>query len=84
MSLTPEFLRPPAASEYLRIRWGIRATVGTLAKYRHHGSGGPRFRVANRDILYAVAALDDFARERISTDDFMSTVEACAASHAPA
>jgi hypothetical protein len=75
---TTTFLRPADASQYLASRWGIRATVKTLAKWRVVG-GGPRFRTASRDILYEEVALDAFAKARISRRDFSSTADLKAA-----
>jgi hypothetical protein len=69
------YLRPPQASTYLAERWGIRATTKTLAKWRVV-SGGPRFRLANRDVLYESASLDEWAAARISARSFGSTAEA--------
>ena len=71
----PSYLRPNAASAYLAERWAIRATTKTLAKLRCIG-GGPRFRSANRDIIYELSSLDVWATERISSRDFGSTAEA--------
>ena len=73
-----QLLRPSEASAYLRSRWGIRATVATLAKWRHLGSSA-RFRKIGRDVAYERRALDEFAQTRISSADFASTVEASAA-----
>jgi hypothetical protein len=69
------FMRPDEASKYLSERWGLRATVKTLAKWRVVG-GGPRFRCAGRNICYAPAELDSWANSRISTTSFASTAEA--------
>lgn len=50
----------PAASDYLRARWGIVRAPSTLAKLACIG-GGPRFRRAGKAALYAEADLDEWA-----------------------
>ncbi len=72
---SPTYLRPAQASAYIADKWAIRATPKTLAKWRVIG-GGPRWRVASRDILYDPASLDAWATARISSRDFGSTAEA--------
>lgn len=66
--------RPQAASEYLLERWGVRATVATLAKYRCLGCG-PAFRKIQRDVIYDEPALDQWAAGRVSATEFQSTAE---------
>lgn len=73
-----QYVRPVDASQHLLNRWGIRASVATLAKYRHLGIG-PRFRRVQRDIVYDVGALDAWAQSRLSPTEFGSTAEAAAA-----
>jgi hypothetical protein len=57
---------PPAAYEYLRDRWGLSRTVGTLAKLRCTPGAGPEFSRDGRAILYTEQALDEYARRVIS------------------
>lgn len=67
-------LRPPAASKYLRKRYGLRRTTKTLAKDRVNGTG-PRFRKCGRDVIYEIPELDAFANARISPESYRSTAE---------
>ena len=55
------------ASTYLLRRWGIRRAPSTLGKLASIG-GGPTFRHANRQPVYALADLDDWARGLIGLD----------------
>jgi len=68
------YLRRDAASEYLRVRWGIPCSKKTLAKLACIG-GGPVYRRFGRIPLYTTADLDAFAEGRIgkpvrSTSDY--------------
>jgi hypothetical protein len=74
---TAKYLRRRLASQYLQDRWGIRCSPGYLAKLAVIG-GGPPFRKANRDPLYAPADLDAWAESRISAP-MNSTAELSAA-----
>ena len=58
-------LRRDEASRYLNDAWGISRTPKTLAKLAVVG-GGPMFRMDGRFPLYETAALDAWARERLS------------------
>lgn len=58
------FLRRAEASAYLRAQYGIRAAVGTLAKWATIG-GGPRFHHDGRFPVYALNDLDDWAAARL-------------------
>lgn len=76
-----EFLRRADASTYLRERYGIRAAVGTLAKWASIG-GGPRFHHDGRFPVYALDDLDSWAVERLgnalrSTSDVQEAVAPC-------
>jgi hypothetical protein len=53
------------ASDYLWIRYGIRAKPATLAKYASIG-GGPPFRRAGRFPVYDTDDLDRWAQMRVS------------------
>ena len=73
--VAPNFrrLRRVEASTYLKLKWGISRTPGTLAKLACQG-GGPRFELANRTPLYPEPELDDWAESlltplRSSTSD---------------
>lgn len=71
-----ERLRPEAASLYLAQTWAIRASIGTLAKWRSWGEPfTPRFFIAGRDVSYSRADLDEFARAKLSKTSFGSTAE---------
>ena len=61
---TVKYLSRKAASEYLLVTWGLRRSVGYLAKLAVIG-GGPAFRKANRDPLYTTEDLDDWASDMI-------------------
>jgi len=56
--------RVPAA-QYLRERWGIACSAGTLANLAVTGTG-PIYRLAGRFPVYAQADLDAWAQERLS------------------
>jgi hypothetical protein len=71
-----QFLRPPAAAEYLRARYG-HGSSKTLAKLRCIG-GGPPFRRIGRIIVYEPPGLDEWALSRMSAP-LRSTSEAAAA-----
>lgn len=58
-------LRRKEAARYLGDVWGIPISAKTLAKLAVTG-GGPEYRKAGRTPLYEVAALDEFARRRLS------------------
>lgn len=66
------------ASDYLLARHSIKRTPGTLAKLRVIG-GGPAFRKANRNVVYAATDLDAWAAE-ITSGLLRSTSEQGAAS----
>jgi hypothetical protein len=65
---------PGAASEYLRSRWGVRHSVGTLAKLRCTGDG-PKYTKRGKFVDYSEVALDEYARTKI-TSEIRSTAEA--------
>ena len=65
MSPVQRPLRRNEASSYLFDRWGISRKPATLAKLACVG-GGPRFRRANRAILYAPTDLDTWANSILS------------------
>ena len=56
-------LRPFEASEYLHKKHGIKRGVGTLAKYRCLGGGGPKYQRAGREILYEPRHLESMRRK---------------------
>src|SRR5262245_46056482 len=56
--------RAPAA-QYLRERWGIPCSTGTLANYAVSGAG-PIYWLAGRFPVYAEADLDAWALGRLS------------------
>ena len=58
------YLRPSAAADYLRSRYGYGA-IRTLAKLKVVG-GGPAFHRTGRLIVYEPAALDAWALSRLS------------------
>lgn len=58
-------LRRPAASIYLKEKWGIERTPGTLAKLACVG-GGPRYQTVNRVPLYPESELDAWAEALLS------------------
>jgi hypothetical protein len=60
--LTPNYLSRKVASEYLFSTWGIKRSPNYLAKLAVIG-GGPSFRKAGRDPLYAPSDLDAWAEE---------------------
>jgi len=57
---TPNYLSRKAASEYLLSTWGIKRSPKYLAKLAVIG-GGPPFRKAGRDPMYAPPGLDAWA-----------------------
>jgi hypothetical protein len=59
---TPNYLNRNFASEYLLITWGIKRSPKYLAKLAVIG-GGPPFRKAGRDPLYAPLDLDAWVEE---------------------
>ena len=59
---TPNYLSRNFASEYLLITWGIKRSPKYLAKLAVIG-GGPPFRKAGRDPLYAPPDLDAWVEE---------------------
>ena len=67
------YLRPREAAAFLRTTYGIKRTPGTLCKLRCLG-GGPSYVCFNREILYPVDSLHEWARGRIS-ERFTSTSE---------
>ena len=54
-----------AAARYLTEVWGIPTAASTLAKAVCVG-GSPKYRKAGRTVLYDQAALDEYARTRLS------------------
>jgi hypothetical protein len=56
----PRRLRRQAASDYLKINWGIDRKATTLAKLASVG-GGPKFEHAGRIPLYPEPELDAYA-----------------------
>jgi hypothetical protein len=58
-------VRRKEAARYLPDVWGIPMSPKTLAKLAVTG-GGPHYRKAGRFPLYEVAALDEFARKKLS------------------
>lgn len=60
----PVFLRREAAAEYLKTKYGF-GSPGALAKGVVTGDT-PEFHKAGRIVLYAPAALDRWARAKIS------------------
>ncbi len=62
-----------AASQYLKRRWGVRASVSTLAKYAVLGAG-PELLYDGRFPIYTEESLDTWAKARIS-GPFRSTTE---------
>lgn len=64
--VSPPRLTRTGASAYLMERHGISRTPGTLAKLAVIG-GGPKFRkIGLRQVLYDVAALDEWALSVLS------------------
>jgi hypothetical protein len=63
--MTHNLRRRAPAAQYLRDRWGIPCSRGTLANYAVNG-GGPLYRLAGRFPLYAEGDLDAWAQERLS------------------
>lgn len=59
-------LNTDAASEYLKIKFGIDRTPKTLVKYRIVGGGPTYHKIGKREVGYMPADLDAFAREIIS------------------
>jgi len=57
--------RRPSAAQYLRDRWGIACSTGTLANLAVSGAG-PVYRLAGRFPVYAVQDLDEWAQQRLS------------------
>jgi hypothetical protein len=75
--ITAKYVRPKAASEYLRDRYSIQHSTNYLAKLRSIG-GGPRFHKAGNVPLYTIDDLDAYAERRI-TGPLNSTAELTAA-----
>lgn len=69
-----EFLSRADAADYLKSRWAMPCTKSTLAKYAVLG-GGPEFRKLGRYPVYETAALDAWARSRLSEKPYRSTAE---------
>jgi hypothetical protein len=63
--MRPVLRRRTSAAHYLRERWGIVCSTGTLANLAVD-SNGPLYRLAGRFPVYAEADLDDWAQERLS------------------
>lgn len=62
--LTQNYLSRKVASEYLFSTWGIKRSPNYLAKLAVIG-GGPPFRKAGRDPLYAPSDLDAWALAKL-------------------
>ena len=60
----PKFLRRDSAADYVKRRWGLACSRGSLAKLAVAG-GGPLFRSAGRFPLYTEDDLDAWAKARI-------------------
>ena len=60
----PKYRNRKQASLYLMEKWGLKRSPNYLAKLAVVG-GGPAFRKANRDPLYADEDLDAWASELI-------------------
>jgi hypothetical protein len=60
-----KYLRREDAAQYLRDKYGFRCSSGLLDKLASLG-GGPVFRKARRDPIYAPEDLDAWAEARIS------------------
>jgi hypothetical protein len=58
-------VRRKEAARYLTDVWGIPTSPKTLAKLAVTG-GGPQYRKAGRLLLYEIAVLDAFARNKLS------------------
>ena len=76
----PSRLDGVSASEYLKLRHGIKRSPQTLAKYRSVG-GGPKFRRAGREIAYELEHLDEYACQLLgdvvtSTSEYQSSSSA--------
>jgi hypothetical protein len=61
---TAKFLRRQAASDYLRAKWGLSFTPGTLAKLCSQGRG-PAAHRSGRIALHSPEALDAWVVARI-------------------
>jgi hypothetical protein len=72
--MSEDFKSRPAAAEYLRARWGLRCSAATLAKLAVLG-GGPEYRKAGRFPVYEIAALDAYAKAKLSPMSYRSTAE---------
>ena len=64
--MTDNLRRRAQAAQYLRDRWGIPCSAGTLANLAVSGTG-PLYRLAGRFPVYAESDLDAWAQERLST-----------------
>lgn len=62
----PPRLTRKEASEWLKMRHGLRVAAATLAKYAVNGDGPPFYRVG-RAVLYDIDALDDWAAGRLGS-----------------
>jgi hypothetical protein len=63
--MTDNLWRRTLAAQYLRDRWGVPCSVGTLANHAVTGTG-PLYRIAGRFPVYAQDDLDTWAQERLS------------------
>lgn len=55
------------ASDYLMKNWGISRKPATMTKARSVGDNGPRYFKAGYGVLYSRRALDEFAKNLLST-----------------
>ncbi len=62
----PKRLRRSEASPYLKEKYGISRTTGTLAKLACTTSTGPKFQYAGKIPLYPVTELDKWAESILS------------------
>jgi hypothetical protein len=65
MTMTDHLRRRALAAQYLRDRWGLPCSTGTLANLAVSGTG-PLYRLAGRFPVYAQEDLDAWAQERLS------------------
>jgi hypothetical protein len=54
------------ASRYLKSEWGLSYVPATLAVMAAYGAG-PAYRKHGRSAVYEIAALDEWAEDRLST-----------------
>jgi hypothetical protein len=61
----PTALRRPAVSQYLREKFQLVYTPGSLATLASYGQGPPYFR-AGRFVLYPIHLIDEWAEQRLA------------------